>query len=172
MTENLKFIVQEVNTLLGGDYNLISFDSLSSELLLQCLVDVFSHFDACEKVNHHRLVMAFNWLKFVLFQFDIKDSDPEESNRRIMDALRKIQYRPENVDLLNFRTLLVHGDKKVVHPILAWVFENKERVKKTTYLAKYALNMAFFLYRFKFKYFKQISHPTELTVRSDCHTRG
>lgn len=54
-----------------------------------------------------------------------------------MDALIKIQYRPENVDLLNFRALLVHGDKKVVHMILDWMFENKERVMKTTYLAKY-----------------------------------
>uniref|UniRef100_A0A336MJ98 CSON000795 protein n=1 Tax=Culicoides sonorensis TaxID=179676 RepID=A0A336MJ98_CULSO len=120
MTENLKFIVQEVNSLLGTDFNLISFDSLSSEVLLQCLVDVFSHFDACEK-------------------FEIKDNDPEESNHKIMDALRKIQYRPENVDLLNFRTLLVHGDKKVVHPILGWIFQNKERVKKTTYLAKFLI---------------------------------
>ncbi|XP_063696260.1 intraflagellar transport protein 81 homolog [Culicoides brevitarsis] len=120
MTENLKIIVQEVNSLLGTDYNLISFDSLSPELLLQCLVDVFAHFDACEK-------------------FEIKDTDPEESNRRIIDALRKIQYRPENVDLLNFKTLLVHGDKKVVHPILGWIVENKERVKKTTYLARFLI---------------------------------
>lgn len=55
-----------------------------------------------------------------------------------MDALQKIQYRPENIDLLNFRTLLVHGDKKVIHPILHWILSNKERVKKTTYLAKYS----------------------------------
>lgn len=62
MTENLKMIVQEVNALLGTDYNLISFDSLSSGLLLQCLVDVLAHFDACEKVNPcvFTLVCSFN----------------------------------------------------------------------------------------------------------------
>lgn len=51
MTENLKFIVQELNMLLESDYNLISFDSLSPEMLLQCLIDVFSLCNACEKVS-------------------------------------------------------------------------------------------------------------------------
>lgn len=50
MTDNLKYIVQEINSLLGTDYNLISFDSLLPELLLQVLVDVFSNFNATEKV--------------------------------------------------------------------------------------------------------------------------
>lgn len=40
MTENLKFIVQEVNKLAKSDYNLISFDSLSVESLLQVLIDI------------------------------------------------------------------------------------------------------------------------------------
>jgi hypothetical protein len=41
MTENLKLIVQSVNKLLGTEYNLISYDSLSEEQLLQVLMDVF-----------------------------------------------------------------------------------------------------------------------------------
>lgn len=45
MTENLKSIVQSVNKCLKTDYNLISFDSLSEESLLQVLVDVFFKFD-------------------------------------------------------------------------------------------------------------------------------
>jgi hypothetical protein len=44
MTENLKTIVQSVNKLLAVDYNLISFDSLSEEALLQVLLDVFLKF--------------------------------------------------------------------------------------------------------------------------------
>lgn len=51
MAENIKFIVQEVNGLLGTDYNLISFDSLSPEALLQVLVDVCSNIGAIEKVS-------------------------------------------------------------------------------------------------------------------------
>lgn len=56
-----------------------------------------------------------------------------------MEALRKIQYRPDHIDPGNFRTMLVLGEKKAVHPILQWIFENKDRVKKTTYLAKYLI---------------------------------
>ena len=51
MTEDLKLIVIEVNKLLGTDYNLITFDSLAPESLLQVLGDVFKNFDAAEKVN-------------------------------------------------------------------------------------------------------------------------
>lgn len=45
MTENLKSIVQAVNKCLKTDYNLISFDSQSEELLLQLLLDVFNKFE-------------------------------------------------------------------------------------------------------------------------------
>jgi intraflagellar transport protein 81 len=49
MTDNLKYIVTEVNKLLGTDYNLISFD-LPPESLLQLLVDVLHKFEASSKV--------------------------------------------------------------------------------------------------------------------------
>ncbi len=51
MTENLKFIVQEVNNLLKTDYNLISFDSLPVESTLQVLVDIFATYDVQPKVG-------------------------------------------------------------------------------------------------------------------------
>lgn len=45
MTENLKSIVQSLNKCLDTDYNLISFDALSEESILQILCDVFNKFD-------------------------------------------------------------------------------------------------------------------------------
>lgn len=51
MTENLKFIVAEINKAMKADYNLISFDSLSVESLLQLLLDVLHKFDASVKVD-------------------------------------------------------------------------------------------------------------------------
>lgn len=51
MTEDLKFIVAEINKILKTDYNLISFDSLSVENLLQILLDVLQKFGAAAKVN-------------------------------------------------------------------------------------------------------------------------
>lgn len=121
MTEDLKLIVLEVNKLLETDYNLITFDSLSPESLLQVLIDVFHAFEAIDKL-------------------DVRENDPEDTNVQVMDALRKIQYRPlgDIDDPGAFRRGLVRGEKKLIHPILRWTFENRERVKKSSYLAKYA----------------------------------
>lgn len=122
MTEDLKLIVLEVNKLLETEYNLITFDSLSPESLLQVMVDVFHAFHAIDKL-------------------DVRENDPEETNAHVMDALRKIQYRPpgEMDDPGAFRRGLVRGEKKLIHPILRWTFDNRERVKKSSYLAKYGI---------------------------------
>lgn len=45
MTENLKNILQSINKALKTDYNLISFDSLPEESLLQVLLDIFLKFN-------------------------------------------------------------------------------------------------------------------------------
>uniref|UniRef100_A0A182PEH9 IFT81 calponin homology domain-containing protein n=1 Tax=Anopheles epiroticus TaxID=199890 RepID=A0A182PEH9_9DIPT len=122
MTEDLKLIVVELNKLLETDYNLITFDSLSPESLLQVLVDVFHVFGAIEKV-------------------DVRENDPEETNALVMEALRKVQYRPaEDIeDPGAFRRGMVRGEKRLIHPILSWMFENRERVKKAAYLAKFLI---------------------------------
>lgn len=70
---------------------------------------------------------------------EVKENDPDETNRFIMEALRRIQYRPLDFDPLSFRTSLVHGDKRVIHPIMYWTLENKARVQKTIYLAKFLI---------------------------------
>uniref|UniRef100_A0A182XVD4 IFT81 calponin homology domain-containing protein n=1 Tax=Anopheles stephensi TaxID=30069 RepID=A0A182XVD4_ANOST len=122
MTEGLKLIVIELNKLLETDYNLISFDSLSPESLLQVLVDVCHAFGAIDKL-------------------DVRETDPEETNALVMEALRKVQYRPAEAidDPGAFRRGMVRGEKKLIHPILRWIFENRERVKKAAYLAKFLI---------------------------------
>ena len=120
MTEDLKLVVLEVNRLLETDYNLITFDSLAPESLLQVLVDVFQAFGAISE------------------KLDVLENDPEETNATVMEALRKIQYRPPGDidDPGAFRRGLVRGEKKLIVPILRWTFENRERVKKSSYLAR------------------------------------
>ena len=55
--------------------------------------------------------------------------------------MKKVQYRPptDSNDPGAFRRGLLRGDKKVIHPILRWVFENRDRVKKSSYLAKFLI---------------------------------
>lgn len=62
MTENFKSIVQAVNKCLKTDYNLISFDSLPEESLLQVLLDVFHKFQiiaAKVRRNFHEITEGF-----------------------------------------------------------------------------------------------------------------
>lgn len=51
MTEQIKFIVKELNTTLGRNYDLIKFDALDEKQLLQVLADLLVNFDAGEKVS-------------------------------------------------------------------------------------------------------------------------
>lgn len=50
MTDQMKFIVKEINQTLGRSYDLIKFDGLNEKQLLQLLVDLLVSFDAGEKV--------------------------------------------------------------------------------------------------------------------------
>lgn len=50
MTDNVKFLVGEINRALKTDYNLITFDALSVENLLQVFVDVLQSVGASAKV--------------------------------------------------------------------------------------------------------------------------
>lgn len=48
--KNVRFIVAEVNKLLNTDYNMISFDSLPKNNLIQVCADCLTKLDALPKV--------------------------------------------------------------------------------------------------------------------------
>lgn len=123
MAEDLKLIVTETNKCLETDYNLISFDSLAPDSLLQILVNILEKFNA-------------------LRSFEIRGNDPDENVRKMLEGLRNIQYRPSPNDANDpgtFRRNLMHGEKKCVYPILRWIFDNKDRIHQVAYLAKYLI---------------------------------
>lgn len=151
MTENLKSIVQAVNKCLKTDFNLISFDSQSDESLLQVLLDVFHKFDiittkvrffqflnqnkfSIKSIANH--INSIIKLIFIRPQWDVKENDPEETNKTIMECLIKIQYTDDSMDIGALRRGLVTGDKKVLIPIFEWVFENEDLIDKLAYLAR------------------------------------
>lgn len=60
MMADLKFIVSEVNKLINTDYNMISFDALPTENLVQILVDVLHDFGALSKVIINQIMHVHN----------------------------------------------------------------------------------------------------------------
>lgn len=121
MADNLKFIVAELNKRLRTDYNLISFDALAAEQLLQVLLDVLLAAGAAPKHT-------------------VRDADPADTNQLIVDALKRIQYRaPEPA---TFRRSLLQADRRTVYPILQYVFENDARIKELIYLAQFLMPLS------------------------------
>lgn len=125
MSEQLKFIVDNLNEKpFSRNYNLISFDSLNHLTLLQILNDVFAEINP-----QHKL--------------DIREEDPETMVVRMLTFLRILKYKPTtgSGNPNAFRQSLVQGDKPVIYPILQWLFQNMEDLKKRAYLARYLVRM-------------------------------
>ncbi|XP_028405978.1 intraflagellar transport protein 81 homolog isoform X1 [Dendronephthya gigantea] len=125
MSEQLKYIVDNLNQKpYNKSYNLISFDSLNPLTLLQILNDVFAEINP-----QHKL--------------DIREEDPESMVVRMLTFLRVLKYKPTiGADNPNaFRQGLVQGEKPVVYPILQWLFQNMDDLKKRAYLARYLVRI-------------------------------
>ncbi|KAG6449607.1 hypothetical protein O3G_MSEX006109 [Manduca sexta] len=119
MTEQMKFIVKEINIALGRNYDLIKFDALSEKQLLQLLVDLLVYFGAGDKI-------------------DVSEDDTETISVRLLEMLGNVKYRPPaNVEPPRFRAQLIAGDAKTIHHVLHWLLTNKDQVKNTAYLARY-----------------------------------
>ncbi|XP_015917332.1 intraflagellar transport protein 81 homolog isoform X2 [Parasteatoda tepidariorum] len=124
MSEQIKYIIQELNKEpFNKKYNLISFDSLRSENLLQILNDVFSEVDAKLKA-------------------DVRAEDPEQMVLKNLNFLRVLKYKPpDTVDMSDFRQGLVTGEKSVIYHILDWLFHRMPELKKRAYLAQYLMKV-------------------------------
>ncbi|XP_046676776.1 intraflagellar transport protein 81 homolog [Homalodisca vitripennis] len=124
MSDQLKFIVNKLNgPPFNKSYNLISFDSISPEDLLQVLTDVLGEVDVANKV-------------------DVRTEEPEQTTVRLLTMLRVLKYKPSSeTNVGQFRQGLVQGEKGVIHPILEWLLRNLDDLKKRAYLAKYLVKI-------------------------------
>lgn len=139
MAENLKNLVHSINNVLNTEYNLISFDALNEEALLQILMDVFLKFNVISSKVSCCCNSLFPKITFNYIQYDVGENDPEDTNKLIMECLAKIQYTDESMDIGTLRRGLVQGDKKIIYPIFEWMFENQDLILKLAYLAKFLM---------------------------------
>ncbi|XP_077164194.1 intraflagellar transport protein 81 homolog [Paroedura picta] len=125
MSDQLKFIVEKLNKEpFKKNFNLITFDSLESTQLLQLLSDVLGEIDPKHVV-------------------DIREELPEQTAKRMLSLLGILKYKPPGgtSDLSTFRQGLVTGSKPVIHPVLHWLLQRTNELKKRAYLARFLIRV-------------------------------
>lgn len=125
MSDQLKFIVEKLNKEpFKKNLNLITFDSLEPMQLLQVLNDVLAEIDP-----KHSL--------------DIREEMPDQTAKRMLNILGILKYKPPGNmgDLSTFRQGLVVGSKPVIHPLLYWLLQKTNELKKRAYLARFLVKM-------------------------------
>nr|XP_056715319.1 intraflagellar transport protein 81 homolog [Euleptes europaea] len=125
MSDQLKFIVEKLNKEpFKKNFNLITFDSLESTQLLQLLSDVLGEIDTKHVV-------------------DIREESPEQTAKRMLSLLGILKYKPPGgtSDLSTFRQGLVTGSKPVIHPVLHWLLQRTNELKKRAYLARFLIRV-------------------------------
>ncbi|CEF70549.1 Intraflagellar transport protein 81 homolog [Strongyloides ratti] len=119
--ENIRKLVTFLNAPpFSKNLNLITFDSLKNDKLLQLLSDVL------QWITNDSII-------------DIRSESAEETAIRIFNALRLIRFRaPKDLDeLQDWRTGIIEGEKCYIYPILYWVFTNQEKIRERVYLSHY-----------------------------------
>ncbi|KAB7496012.1 Intraflagellar transport protein 81-like protein [Armadillidium nasatum] len=123
MSNEIRFIVNELNKApFNKNYNLITFDSLLPDQLLQILNDVFTEIDPSNKA-------------------DIREEEPQDTAVRMFGMLRILKYRPPEENAHAFRSGLVAGQKYIIYPILFWLLQRMDDLKKRAYLAKFLVKL-------------------------------
>nr|XP_033337740.1 intraflagellar transport protein 81 homolog [Megalopta genalis] len=123
MKENMKFIASEVNKLLGRNYNIIYFNSLSPEELLHVLKEVLIKIQDQHAAN-----------------IDPRSETPEDIAIYILNVLRVFNYQPQT-DPVTFRQGLIRGDPETIHPILTWVLSHVDVARKRAYLSRFLVKV-------------------------------
>ncbi|KAB0355848.1 hypothetical protein FD755_017919 [Muntiacus reevesi] len=125
MSDQIKFIVDNLNKEpFRKNYNLITFDSLEPMQLLQVLNDVLAEIDPKQVV-------------------DIREEMPEQTAKRMLSLLGILKYKPpgNTTDVSTFRQGLVIGSKPVLYPVLHWLLQRTNELKKRAYLARFLIKL-------------------------------
>merc|ERR1719188_2824401 len=102
------------------ELSLVSFDEKEPFELMEILMKVLAFLDKKHDV-------------------DLREEKPDDMYQRNSEFLHILGYQC-SFDI-EFQQGLITGDKSAVHPILYWLLNNLEPLKKRSYLAKFCVNL-------------------------------
>jgi len=73
-------------------------------------------------------------------RIDLRDETPEATANRMLDFLRVLNYKL-NVENQLAKQALLHGDPRMIYPILTWMLQKMPELQKRAYLAKFLVNI-------------------------------
>lgn len=121
MASQLKDIVDRLNAEpFNCDLSLVAFDEKEPLELMELLKKVLVYLDPKHEV-------------------DLREEKPDVMYQRIAEFLHILGYQC-SFDI-EFQQGLISGDKSTVHPILYWLLNNLEPLRKRSYLAKFCMNL-------------------------------
>ncbi|OWK15207.1 hypothetical protein Celaphus_00000337, partial [Cervus elaphus hippelaphus] len=74
---------------------------------------------------------------------DIREEMPEQTAKRMLSLLGILKYKPPGnaTDMSTFRQGLVIGSKPVLYPVLHWLLQRTNELKKRAYLARFLIKL-------------------------------
>lgn len=122
ISDQLRYIVEKLNQEpYNKRFTVIMFDQLDSFSLLQVLNDVLAVISAEHKV-------------------DLREEPPEQTAIRILTFLRVLKYKSKTdtgEGMNTFRQGLLEGERSVIYPLLQWLLDRTDDLRKRAYLARY-----------------------------------
>uniref|UniRef100_A0A914WSH3 Intraflagellar transport protein 81 homolog n=1 Tax=Plectus sambesii TaxID=2011161 RepID=A0A914WSH3_9BILA len=125
MADKMRAIVAALNEApFSRNYNLISFDSLDPQRLLQELSDVLRVIDNQPSI-------------------DIRSENAADTAMRIFNTLRILKYKPptDPEELAEWREGVVEGSKQAIYPVLEWLLPRVEELQQRSYLARFLVKV-------------------------------
>eukprot|EP01136_Pigoraptor_vietnamica_P035750 Opistho-1_new@101407 len=122
--DEVKFIIEQLNSPpFSRKFTLVTFDELGRNglQLLQLLNDVFAELSPLQKVN-------------------LRDELPEQTAFRMLEFLRVLKYQPKR-DPATFRQDLVQGERDAIYPLLYWILQRVDDLRKRAYLARFLVQI-------------------------------
>merc|ERR1719498_2104736 len=120
----LAFIVDRLNDQpFQMNLTMVAFDEKSPFELLEVVNEVMAHLS-----TQHRI--------------DLRDETPDATAQRMLEFLRVLNYKlPPNLEPQQAKQALLHGDPRLIYPILSWMLQRLPDLQKRAYLARFLVNV-------------------------------
>lgn len=114
--------------------DLLPFASSAAVVSDSC--NTFSAFSIQVFVSCVLRIILLSLRLFHVYQFDVKETDPEFTKTRILEALNRIQYHRIEQNYASLARKLLIGDKNEIYNILQYILKDDEKIRNAVYLSK------------------------------------